>query len=106
MAAPTLDKEMLPREATEDCTPARCQERFISCAVTCGAYPLGLTCYTGTILDRYDRSCLPEQLTLKQRIREIAEARVRYGYRRIWIASAGKASRSKLDVYRLDRNKG
>jgi putative transposase len=31
------------------------------------------------------RSRRPEQAALKQRIREIAEARVRYGYRRIWI---------------------
>jgi putative transposase len=34
--------------------------------------------------DHY-RSRRPEQAALKQRIREVAEARVRYGYRRIWI---------------------
>lgn len=31
------------------------------------------------------RSRRPEQAALRKRIREVAEARVRYGYRRIWI---------------------
>jgi putative transposase len=31
------------------------------------------------------RSGRPEQAVLRKRIREIAEARVRYGYRRIWV---------------------
>jgi hypothetical protein len=48
---------------------------------------------------RFDRrthrykSVRPDQAPLRQRIREIAETRVRYGYRRIHVLLGGKAGR-------------
>src|SRR5262245_46190597 len=55
-----------------------CQSYRISVRRACRAYPLDRSTY-------HYRSRRPDQAALRQRIREIADTRVRYGYRRVHV---------------------
>ena len=55
-----------------------CESYRISIRGACGAYPLDRSTY-------HYRSRRPDQAPLRQRIREIAKTRVRYGYRRVHV---------------------
>jgi len=55
-----------------------CESYRISIRRACGAYPLDRSTY-------HYRCRRPDQAPLRQRIREIAKTRVRYGYRRVHV---------------------
>jgi putative transposase len=77
------------------------QESFeVSERRACGVLPLARTSF------RY-RSVRKDPIVLQQRIRELAEARVRYGYRRIHILLRREGFKvSKHRVHRLYREEG
>jgi transposase InsO family protein len=96
-----LDKEMLqeviPRKY--DASSGTRDDRLRACCV-----PANIPTCRATY---HYRSRRPEQAPLRQRIREIAETRIRYGYRRITVLLRGEGWHVNVErVHRLYRLEG
>ena len=82
----TLDKEMLTEDDLKDMSPNRGREMIdfvrtcfnVSVRRACRGVPAPRSTY-------HYQSIRPDQAMLRKRIREIAETRARYGYRRVHI---------------------
>ena len=103
----SLDKAMLQDVLAKELTLARLREWVRDLQARYGASETGLFCTTNQPqLFRY-RSVAADDSALRLRIREITEARVHYGYRRVHVMLRREGWRDNHKrIYRLYREQG